>query len=260
MGNSTRKRELLFALPYPEGWETILFNNIAHYRLLDDQERTILRNDARVLVAEKSWEGCGGLTVSDEMKVTIAAQAALMLLGREHDYFRRVLSILVYPSSFVVPLGDDLDQPEWQMAASGQAVEHGPVILAWDAALAGGRDPSSGCNVVIHEFAHQLDFLIGSIDDQTLGDPALEERWRQVMPAEYAALIRALDHGQQTLLGDDAAINEREFFAVTSEAFFTLPEELRRRHPLLYHLLADFYALEPIAWFRRGSSGGIQPQ
>jgi Mlc titration factor MtfA (ptsG expression regulator) len=254
MWNTNRNRELLLAQPYPDGWEEILLNNVAHYRLLDGEERTLLRNDARVLVAEKNWEGCGGITLSDEIKVTIAAQAALMLLGREHDYFRRVPSILVYPSTFVIPASEGLEEAEWEIAATGQAVPRGPVILAWDAVLAEGRDPLLGRNVVIHEFAHQLDFLVGSIDDPNLGDPELEQRWREVMPAEYRALVRALDRGRQTLFGEYAGTDEREYFAVASEVFFTLPDQLQQRHPQLYQLFVEFYQLEPIVWMRRSTA------
>jgi Mlc titration factor MtfA (ptsG expression regulator) len=251
MWNTSRSRELLLAQPYPDGWEAVLVNNVAHYRLLNGEERLRLRNDTRVLVAEKNWEGCGGITPSDEIRVTIAAQAALLLLGRDHDYFRRVPTILVYPSTFVIPASEGLEEPEWEMAATGQAIPRGPVILAWDAVLTEGRDPSLGHNVVIHEFAHQLDFLVGYIDDPNLGDPALEKRWREVMPAEYRALVRALDRGRQTLLGEYAGTDEREFFAVASEVFFTLPDQLQLRHPQLYQLLADFYQLKPVVWTRR---------
>jgi Mlc titration factor MtfA (ptsG expression regulator) len=254
MWNSNRNREWLLTQPYPEGWESFLVNNVAHYRLLDSEEQTSLRNDSRVLVAEKNWEGCGGLTLSDEMKVTIAAQAALMLLGREHDYFRRVPTILVYPSTFVIPADEGLEERQWEIAATGQAVPRGPVILAWDAVLAEGREPSLGRNVVIHEFAHQLDFLVGSIDDPSLGDPELEQRWREVMPTEYRALVRALDRGRPTLLGEYAGTDEREFFAVASEIFFTRPDQLQQRHAELYRLMADFYRLEPVQWFRRSTS------
>src|SRR5262245_38605003 len=133
MWNSIRSRETLLAQPYPEGWEAYLSQNVAHYRLLTPEEREQLRNDARILVVEKNWEGCGGLDVTDEIKVSIAAQAALMLLGREHDYFRRVMTILVYPSTFVIPADESLGEPEWEIEATGRAVPRGPVILAWDA-------------------------------------------------------------------------------------------------------------------------------
>src|SRR6516162_240597 len=124
--------EYLSAQTYPKDWESYLFHNVAHFHLLSEDDRARLRTDTQILVAEKNWEGCSGLRVTDEMKVTIAAQACLMLLGIEHDYFSRVPSILVYPTTFVIPHGEWLDECNRENAAAGQAVYRGPVILAWD--------------------------------------------------------------------------------------------------------------------------------
>jgi Mlc titration factor MtfA (ptsG expression regulator) len=203
------------------------------------------------LVAEKSWEGCAGLPVTEEMKVTIAAQAGLMLLGMAHDYFSRILSVLVYPSAFELPLEDWEDEAGRRgLPVAGQAVYDGPVILAWDAVLTEGRDPTAGRNLVIHEFAHHLDFL----DGYSNGTPELHgqrqsERWRGVMTAEYTRLQRDLRRGRETFLGNYAAAREAEFFAVASERFFTRPDRLRHYHPSLYELLAEYYGTEPIRWF-----------
>ncbi len=203
------------------------------------------------LVAEKNWEGCRGLQITDEIMVTIAAQAALMLLGLKHAYFRRVLSILVYPSLFVIPgEEDDPDLIEKRKVAAGQAWYRGPVILAWDSVRTEGRDPSLGQNLVIHEFAHQLDFL----DDSANGTPDLvtpqqAERWHDVMTVEYERLQEDISRGRKTLLGKYAATKEAEFFSVASECFFTLPQELQQHHAELYAVLAEYYGVEPVRWF-----------
>src|SRR5262249_17434326 len=146
------------AQPFPVGWESILVRNVAQYRLLSEERQQRLRDDTRIFVAEKFWEGCRGLQITEEIKVTIAGQACLMLLGREHDYFGRAKSVLVYPGPFY-PIRLGWNSEEREPAALGVAVYRGPVILAWDAVLEEGRDVSSGYNVVIHEFAHHLDFL-----------------------------------------------------------------------------------------------------
>jgi MtfA peptidase len=247
------RRRRLFAQAWPTDWEEILCRNVAHYGYINEDQRPKLREATRVLVAEKVWEGCGGLHVTDEMKVTIAAQASLMLLGMEHDYFDRLISILVYPSAFELPPDNTDDGNKHGFGAIGQAVYRGPVILAWDATLAEGRDPSAGHNVVIHEFAHHLDFL----DGFTNGTPELTNdkqsaRWHGVMSAEYTHLRQDLDQGRDTLLGDQASWNEAEFFAVASEWFFARPVPLRQRHPLLYDILAEYYRIEPIKWFSAG--------
>src|SRR5262245_21675670 len=175
-----------------------------------------------------------------------------MLLGMKHDYFCRVVSILVYPTTFVIPGGEWMDDVESGFPASGQSVYRGPVILAWDAVLAEGRDPTSGRNVVIHEFAHQLDSLDGSVN----GTPELStdeqaERRRDVMTSEFQHLVREVRKGHGTFQGDYASGNEAELFAVASERFFTRPAELRHFHQDLYDVLEQFYGVKPIEWFAR---------
>jgi Mlc titration factor MtfA (ptsG expression regulator) len=249
MSNERDHEELLTDF-FLEEWESYLHQNVAHFPLLDETEQIRLRADLWVLVTEKNWEGCRGLQITDEMQVTIAAQACLLLLHLEHDYFSRVSSILVYPSVFVVPLGMWMDEFDLTHAASGQAVYRGPVILAWDAALAEGRDPSTGKNLVIHEFAHQLDFLDGVLNGTPdLADPSHAERWGEVMLAEYTRLQRHLRRGRQTFLGDYASKDEGEFFAVASERFYTRPERLRHLHPGLYEVLVEYYGVDPTRWF-----------
>jgi Mlc titration factor MtfA (ptsG expression regulator) len=247
------RRQRLLAEPYPEGWESVLTSNVKHYSLLGDAERARLRDDLRILVAEKEWEGCGGLSITEEMKVTIAAQAALLLLGIEHDYFSPVLSILVYPATFQIPRSRWRDRETMVEGMDGQAVHRGPVILAWDAVLAEGKKPWCGHNVVIHEFAHQLDFLDGYVNGAPGSrDPAQAERWYRVMSREYRRLRRNLDLGRGTFFGPYAGTNEGEFFAVVSERFFTRPAPLRRWHPDLYEVLAEYFRVDPCTWFAAG--------
>src|SRR5207245_11346905 len=129
-------------------------------------EKAQLRDDVRVCIAEKRWEGCGGLELTDEMKVTIAAQACLLVLHLPpDDPYARVTSILIYPRGFLMPSqyrGTDVIF-ERGHAALGQAVYRGPVIISWEHALSEGRNPQEGRNVVFHEFAHQLDMLNGVV-------------------------------------------------------------------------------------------------
>ena len=238
------RRQRLLAKPFPELWEHWLHDNVLHYRLLSESEQTSLRAGVRIFVAEKYWEGCGGLTITDEMKVTIAGQACLMLLGIEHDFFRAVQTILVYPTSFRIP-GE-------QGRFEGQSHHRGPVILSWDQVLAEGQDPSSVDNLVIHEFAHQLDEMDGYVNGTPfLANRELADRWHAAMTAEYSRLAHDLQSGKQTLLGDYASTDDTEFFSVASERFFMQPEALRQQHPLLFGLLTDFYRVDPIRWFSR---------
>jgi Mlc titration factor MtfA (ptsG expression regulator) len=241
-----RRRRKLLARPFPAEWLRYLERNIAHYRYLAAAEQAKLRDDLRIFIAEKDWEGCGGLQMTDEIKVTVAAQACLLVLAIEHDYYRRVQSILVYPRGYSAPTRHGILEGTSDLL--GEAVYRGPVILSWEDVLEGGRHPRAGKNLVFHEFAHQLDMLDGVID----GTPPLKDRdqyrrWHDVMTAEYQRLIEESEKGQATLLDQYGTTNEGEFFAVATECFFDKPVALARRHPQLYALLAEYYRQDPAA-------------
>jgi MtfA peptidase len=236
-----RRRHQLLASPFPEEWLAYLRKNVALYAQLTEAEQARLRDKLRVFMGERHWEGCGGLTVTDDMKVTIAAQACLLLLNIENDDFSRVPSILLYPSGYSAPA--ERRNPDGTVGGIpgrlGEAWYRGPVILAWDSVIAGGHD---GQNVVLHEFAHQLDFLDGYAD----GTPPLSSReayrrWHKVMNAEYDRLVLESAHGRARVLDAYGATNPAEFFAVATEAFFEKPVQLRHRHPALYAVLRDYY-------------------
>jgi Mlc titration factor MtfA (ptsG expression regulator) len=228
--------------PCRDEWTAYLQKNVPLYPRLSDAEQARLRDDLRVFVSEKNWEGCGGQVLTDEMKVTIAANACLLLLGLESDTFRRVRSVLVYPTEFRVP--------EYHGGRLGGTQYRGPVILSWDTVIPGGRHYLEGRNVVLREFAHQLDYLDGEINGTPpLRSPEQAERWRGVMTAEYDKLVKDCARGRATLLGEYATKNPAEFFAVATECFFEQPVRTRRRHPLLYELLCEYYRLDPVLWF-----------
>ena len=248
-----RRRRKLLAEPFPTWWEAVLKRNVGHYALLPPAEQAKLRDIARVLIAEKTWEGCGGLHVTDEMKVTVAALAALLLLGFDHhDYFARVSSIVVYPTGFRTPRPED-DWEDDQLSDTeidGQAVYRGPVILSWDHVLEECRDPNAGYNVVIHEFAHQLDFL----DGEQNGTPPLatkeaEATWVRAMSAALASHRAELDKGRETFLSEQAGDDETEFFADVAEAFFCNPHGLADEYPEVFAVVSDYFRLDPRKWF-----------
>jgi Mlc titration factor MtfA (ptsG expression regulator) len=248
-----RRRRKLLAEPFPIRWEPFLRRNVGHYRRLPPAEQARLRDITRVLIAEKVWEGCRGLYVTEEMRVTIAAQAALLLLGLDHDYYARVASVVVYPDKFRTPQRED----DWEddelsdMEADGQAVYRGPVILSWADVIAESPDPDCGYNVVIHEFAHQLDFLDNAVNGTPpLGDRELEKRWRYVMTVAFEDHRRAVKAGEQTFFTEHAAENETEFFADATEAFFCRPGDMKLDYPEVYQLLAAYYRVDPVKWFQ----------
>ncbi len=248
-----RRRRKLLAEPFPPYWEAVLKRNVRHYERLSPDERAKLRDIARVIVDEKEWEGCGGIiVVTDEMKVTIAAQAALMLIGIKHDYFARVPSIVVYPNSFRTPVQDDGWEDDFlsDTVAEGQAVYRGPVIVGWEHVLAEGRDPTGGMNVVLHEFAHQLDYLDDTINGTPpFDDPALEARWVSVMQAAFEVHKQDLARGVETFFTEHAGDNETEFFADATEAFYCRPADLIAENAAIYELFKAYFRVDPLVWF-----------
>ncbi|HTU25410.1 MAG TPA: M90 family metallopeptidase [Pirellulales bacterium] len=235
---------------FPAAWLEYLDRNVAHYPLLPPAEQAKLRRDTQIFVAEKNWEGCGGLTVTDEMRVTIAAQACLLLLGLNTGVFDRVLSILIYPREYVVPAARRLGGGETVSSdvRLGEAWYRGPVVLSWAEVSDDCRHFGDGRNVVWHEFAHQLDMLDGASD----GTPPLASReqyrrWTEVMTAELENLRAARRRWEPTLIDPYGTTNEAEFFAVVTECFFNQPVEMRLQHRQLYDLLAEFYRQDTAA-------------
>jgi Mlc titration factor MtfA (ptsG expression regulator) len=247
-----RRRRKLLAEPFPVRWEAILHRNVWHYAHLSEPEQVKLRDVTRVLVAEKAWEGGGGLFVTEEMKVTTAASAALLLLGGDHDYYARVDSIVLYAGKFRTPVRDDTweDDELSDMEADGQAVYRGPVILSWKDVIAEAPAPADGYNVVLHEFAHQLDYLDNAVNGTPpLDDRELEARWRYVMTVAFEDHRRAVRAGEETFFSEQAADSETEFFADATEAFYCRPHDMKADYPEVYQLLAAYYRVDPSKWF-----------
>ncbi|MEI8257366.1 MAG: M90 family metallopeptidase [Deltaproteobacteria bacterium] len=259
---TARRRKHITDEPFPPAWEEILERNVGQWRLLDEEERTHLRALVQVFVAEKHWEGCGGLELTDEIKVTIAAEACVLLLGLDHSLYADVESILVYPSTVVRPdrppavFGRSWNPAPGNDALLGEAHLGGPVILAWDSVKRGARDPADGHNLVFHEFAHKIDMLEGSADGTPPLETASERRaWAEVCSEAFLNLKQRRDRGQRDVLDAYGATNEAEFFAVATEAFFERPAQLERGLPELYELLARFYKQDPGGRVGRAKTG-----
>lgn len=244
------RRRRIARRPFPDEWLQIVRSNVAHYHLLTADEQIKICHDLRILVAEKNWEGCGGLVMNDEIKVTVAAMAALLVLGFDGEYFETVQSILVYPDAYVVPQKTVIHGGvvmESEEPRSGEAWYRGPVVLTWSEVLAGGAGDTYGSNLVLHEFSHQLDMQNGHEAD---GVPPLHSRdkyqqWERVMAAEHDSLIDDCQDGRSTLLDCYGTLNRAEFFAVSTECFFGEPQDLSYRHPELYEVLCDYYRQDP---------------
>jgi Mlc titration factor MtfA (ptsG expression regulator) len=243
----------VLAAPLCEAWPAALERNVALSRRVSADERQRLDNAGRVFLAEKKFEGCRGLVMTDEIRCSIAGQACMMLLGLHDFYFDHVRTVLVYSGAYRAT--DKRFRPDEISDRLGEAHPHGPVVLSWRDALLGMRYPADRPNVVVHEFAHQLD-MISEIAEGG-GHPGNRRelaRWRTVLLRELDRLVDESAQGRATLLDQYGTENPAEFFAVASECFFGRPVALRRRHPELYQVLSECYRLDPACWFQSPSA------
>src|SRR5262245_38247347 len=233
-----RRRERLRSAPFPDEWRGIIERNVPFYAALPETDRRELEGHVRAFVAEKNFEGCNGLELTDEIRVTIAAHACRLLLHRGADVFPRLITVLVYPSAYVAksvePLGGGT-YLEGEQVRLGEAWKDGVAVVSWDdvRATIQGRNP--GRNLILHEFGHILDMEDGAAD----GTPILPRRgqyasWRAIMEDEYERLRRDSVLGRYSVLDHYGTTNPSEFFAVATEAFFEKPTVLAKRHPELY--------------------------
>ncbi len=234
----------------PDAWKAA-FDRIPWIARLTPEERARLERAALSFAAEKSFEGCRGLVVTDEMKAVISVHAAMLALNLPGDVYHRVRSILVYPSAFVNP-ATRLDAQgiahEGTVEAGEAWHQSGPVIVAWDSARNGAYGYDVGRNVLFHEFAHKHDMLDGWADGTpSIAHKADYDAWRAVMAPAFADLQRDVRRGRPDVLDPYGTTNPAEFFAVATEAFFDHPEALRRRHPDLFDRLASYYRYSPVA-------------
>lgn len=248
-----RRRARVRAQPVPDGWRATIERTVPYFRRLPPADQAELLAHVQVFLAEKRFEGCGGQAITDEVRLTIAAQACVLLLHQpEPDYFAGVSSILVYPHAYVAPRAverlPDGTVVEGGGVRLGEAWRGGEVVLSWDDVVSGAADVRDGRNVVLHELAHALDHEDGAGD----GAPILPTRsryvaWARVLSKEYAALRTAVERHRKTVIDAYGATNPAEFFAVITECFFEKPLALKKKHPELYAQLADYYRQDPAA-------------
>lgn len=243
------RRAELREKPLTSEQHAIIRKNVPFVSKLDENDQKELGGLVQIFLAEKSFEGCGGLELTEEMRTTIAAQACLLLLHRETDMYPGVDAILVYPSAYKAPTTTDGGGfvVEGSQARLGESWTRGVVVLAWDHVKSGAVNMTDGRNLVLHEFAHQLDSEDGSMD----GAPDLEERsryksWAHVLGDEFSELSERLQEGRKSDIDSYGATNPAEFFAVVTEMFFEKPRMMKDRHPDLYEQLSEFYKQDPL--------------
>ena len=244
--NQIRKRA------FPDAWRDILRQRVPYFRRLPADLQLQLKRHIQVFIAEKIFVGCNGIVVTDEMRITIAAQACLLILNRPTDYYPSLRQILIYPGPFIVNK-TETDHAgvihQRRQVLAGESWSQGQVILSWEDTVEGAAAVDDGRNVVIHEFAHQLDIETGAAN----GAPALRDRnryvhWSNVLGNEFATLQQRAQMQEHSLLSHYGATNPAEFFAVASEVFFEQPHLLHVESPSLYEQLRAFYCINPIIW------------
>lgn len=244
-----RRRTRHGARPFPAAWRRILRRRVPIVARLPLELQLRLKRLIQVFIAEKPFLGCQGQKITDEVRVTIAAQACLLLLGQARaDCYPQLRQVLVYPGSFVAdrerPLGAGVVQAQ-RLTMSGESWGHGQVVLSWQDVVAGAADPDDGRNVTLHEFAHQIDQDSGAADGRPWRvERAKRRRWAKVMG-------QALEHlrSEPSMLIDSyGASDPAEFFAVVTEVFFERPSELAAEAPDVYAELVDLYRVNPMQW------------
>lgn len=245
---STRRRQRrkeVAAIPLESSDQSYLAKEVPLYRLLPEEQKERLHGLIQVFLYEISFEACGGLSeVTREMQLSIASQACLLLLDSGYENFGKLRSVLVYPSAYVV-------REEYGMsdARLGESWQTGSVVLSWSSVEQSSRNDEDGLNLVLHEFAHQIDQYDGAAD----GLPLLKSRsayasWSDDFGRSYEQLCEKVERGQRTVLDEYGATNPAEFFSVATETFFEKPRALHREHPEVYSHLKVFYGLDPLSW------------
>ena len=239
----------LRATPVPESWQPILDQNVEFVGRLTDAQREQLFGYMQVFLDRIKFEGCGGQEITEEIKVTIAAQACLLLVGREQKVYPRLKTILVYPHTYKSGKKGMLGGDNGEGSRLGESWPCGVVVLSWNSVLGGARNLEDGHNVTMHEFAHQLDQIDGAAD----GAPVLQDRsayvsWGKVLSADYDELCKKTNRGKRDVIDRYGATNPAEFFAVATETFFEKPRQLQDKHPELFEELRSYYNVNPLEW------------
>lgn len=243
--NWWRNRQL--QRPFPEDWQRVLESRVPLYRRLPSQLRHQLEQHVQLFLAEKTFFGCDGFEVDDTVRLTIAGHACLLIVGRNFSEFDAINSILVYPDAYrarevesdgmVVSVSDEI--------RAGEASSLGQVVLAWTDCEEGALDPAGEHNVILHEFAHQLDYLDGTAD----GAPPLSgeqaRHWQETMTRAYEQLRDSLRQHEKPWLDPYGATEPAEFFAVLTETFFQQPDHLKTEQPEVYDVLCGFFRFDP---------------
>ena len=231
--------------PFPDSWRGVLERNVALYARLSGADQEELRGHIQVFLAEKRFEGANGLEVNDEVRVTIAGQACLLLLHRPGGCFPALSSIVVYPDEYLAPWQETEESGivvEGEDRRSGEYVAQGALVLSWHDVLMAGVEAQVAYNVIIHECAHLID------DEWGISAGRGDGELGRALERGYHQLQHAAAHRRPSLFYPYGAASRDEFFAVVTECFFENPRPFRQQHPELYAAMGRFFCQDPAAW------------
>ncbi len=246
------RRRQVMRRPFPAEWSKILTANMPVYPRLGEQQRRHLQQLIHYFLYKKEFVGCAGLEITDEIRLTVAAEACLLVLHQPSTVYEKLRFIYIYPHAYQAPhqeVGAGGVVTESVQGRLGESWGNGKVVLSWDDVMHGVRDYDDGENVVLHEFAHQLDQESGVANGAPLlQDRAGYRRWAQILSDEFSQLQRDARRGYRRVMKHYGATNPAEFFAVATEHFFEQPEALQKRHPELFKQLRRYYGVNPGQW------------
>ena len=240
--------------PFPSEWSTLLEREYPLYNHLPQELKDDLHYKIQIFLAEKKFEGCNGFKITQEIKLLVAAQACTLIINRKHDVFPKLVSILIYPSTYVAKSSsyDSGIITNSETSVAGQSSTWGgQITLAWNHVEGGVTNMADGDNVVFHEFAHQLDGESGDTNGVPKFDKGknIYHPWVEIVGEEFYSFVDRVHHHHKDVIDDYGATNAAEFFAVTTETFFEKPNQLAKKHPKLYDEFKDYYQLDPRDWF-----------
>ncbi len=236
---------------FPTSWREILTSNVSLYLQLPAADAERLERWVLGFLRNIPFEGCSGLEVTDEMRITIAGWASLLVLNRQYPKYPHLHRVLIYPDGYRITEGGFFfPENDTGFDAAGESWDEGYVVLAWSDCLRGIENPNDGFNVILHEFAHQLDIEGGDADGVPVSRPEQWRRWDRIIEQDFERFLSRLNRGRPTAMDEYGAQDRAEFFAVATETFFEKPHAFKQEHPELYGLLREFYGFNPTEWQR----------
>lgn len=240
----------LLRTPLSDHQIAIVSDQVPLVQKLPFEEQGRLEGKINAFLHQVKFIGCGGLEITEEMRLSIAAQACLLIVNNDM-WYKHLSTILIYPGAFKSREKEynGYVVTERETVRSGESWSRGPVVLSWSHSKQGAINDGDGQNVVLHEFAHRIDDLSGHTD----GAPILNQGqsfadWERVFIKAYKRHVQSVEKGRKTVIDVYGAEGQEEFFAVSVEVFFEKPVALKREEPMVYQQLSELFRLDPTDW------------